>query len=98
MSKNLKTRILLKSDLTENWEKANNSFVPKRGEVCIYLDRFRTGEFDEDGAPIFIPGIKVGDGTSFINELEFIGEDYISNEEIDEIFSTKIYSGEEIRL
>ena len=69
MSKNLKARILLKSDLTENWEKAIDSFIPKRGEVCIYLDKTRTGEFDKDGNPIFIPGIKVGDGISYINEL-----------------------------
>lgn len=80
-SKTLKTRILLKTDTTANWEKAANSFIPKEGEVCIYSDRFQL----EDGT--YVPGIKVGDGSSYINELEFMGDDYISNEEIDEIFN-----------
>lgn len=81
-SKTLKTRILLKTDTTANWEKAANSFIPKEGEVCIYSDRFQL----EDGT--YVPGIKVGDGSSYINELEFMGDDYISNEEIDEILGS----------
>lgn len=98
MSKTLKTRILLKTDLTENWEKANDSFIPKRGEVCIYLDRIKTDELDENGESIFIPGIKVGDGSSYINELEFIGEIYITTEEIEEMTNIKIYNPREVRL
>lgn len=81
-SKTLKTRILLKTDTTANWEKAANSFIPKEGEVCIYSDRFQL----EDGT--YVPGIKVGDGSSYINELEFMGDEYISNEEIDEILGS----------
>ena len=79
-SKTLKTRILLKTDTTTNWEKAANSFIPRAGEVCVYSDRFQL----EDGT--YVPGIKVGDGSSYINELEFIGEEYISEEEIDSLF------------
>lgn len=79
-SKTLKTRILLKTDTTANWEKAANSFIPRAGEVCVYSDRFQL----EDGT--YVPGIKVGDGSSYINELEFIGEEYISEEEIDSLF------------
>lgn len=81
-NKTLKTRILLKTDTTDNWEKAANSFIPKEGEVCIYSDRLQL----EDGT--YVPGIKVGDGSSYINELEFMGDDYISNEEIDEILGS----------
>lgn len=85
-NKTLKTRILLKTDTTANWEKAANSFIPKEGEVCIYSDRIQL----EDGT--YVPGIKVGDGSSYIHELEFMGDDYISNEEIDSLFTnaTKI--------
>jgi hypothetical protein len=75
----IKTRILLKSDISENWDKAANSFIPKLGEVCIYLDRTQL----DDGT--YIPGVKVGDGSSYINELEFINDSYISKEEIDEL-------------
>ena len=85
-NKTLKTRILLKTDTTANWDKAADSFIPKEGEVCIYSDRIQL----DDGS--YVPGIKVGDGTSYINELEFMGDEYISNEEIDSLFTnaTKI--------
>ena len=82
-NKTLKTRILLKTDTTVNWEKAAYSFIPKEGEVCIYSDRFQL----EDGT--YVPGIKVGDGSSYINELEFMGDAFISNEEIDKILKTQ---------
>ena len=77
----IKTRVLLKSDTVENWDKAANSFIPKLGEVCIFLDRILL----DDGS--YIPGIKVGDGLSYINELEFINDNYISNEDIDELLN-----------
>ena len=81
MANTIKSRVLLKTDTTANWEKATN-FIPKVGEVCIYSDRFQL----DDGT--YVPGIKVGDGTSYISELEFMGDDYISNEEIDEILGS----------
>lgn len=84
MAKTIKTRVLLKTDFTENWNKAANSFIPKEGEVCIYLDRIQL----EDGS--YIPGIKVGDGTSYINELEFINDDYITNAQIDALFGSNL--------
>lgn len=79
MADTIKSRILLKTDTTANWDKATNSFIPKKGEICIYSDRFQL----DDGS--YVPGIKVGDGTSYINELNFIGDESISNEEIDAI-------------
>lgn len=79
MTDTIKTRILLKTDTTANWEEAIN-FIPQKGEICIYSDRFQL----EDGS--YVPGIKVGDGTSFINELKFISENCISNSEIDELY------------
>ena len=80
MANTIKSRILLKTDTTENWDKATN-FIPKKGEICIYSNRFQL----DDGS--YVPGIKVGDGTSYINELEFIGDEYISNEEINSLFT-----------
>lgn len=89
MANTIKSRILLKTDTMINWDKAANSFIPKPGEICIYLDRIQL----DDGT--YIPGIKVGDGMSYINELEFMSEDYISNEEIDSLFAKiiKFYIG-----
>lgn len=85
-NKTLKTRILLKTDTTENWDKAANSFIPRLGEVCIYLDRIQIT--DENDEIAYLPGIKVGDGVSYINELEFLTDDYITKAQIDEIFAS----------
>lgn len=84
--KTLKTRILLKTGTKEDWEKATN-FSPLLGEVCIYTDR--TPVYKEDGITIdyYIPGIKIGDGETNINDLLFINDEYITNAEIDDLFN-----------
>ena len=51
----LKTRMRQKVDTSQNWAKATN-FVPLKGEICIYSDLHR---------------MKVGDGTTKINDLDF---------------------------
>ena len=56
---NLKTRIKQKTDTSENWEKATN-FTPLAGEYCFYSD------FNK---------IKVGDGSTNINDLPFVNEE-----------------------
>lgn len=53
--KEIKTRVQQKTDTLNNWEKAT-SFVPKKGEIIIYSD---------------IKKFKVGDGTSFLTNLDF---------------------------
>lgn len=59
------TRIQLKHDTEANWLKAIN-FIPKAGEMIIY---------DADDAnPI---RIKVGDGTTKVNELPFQGSNVV---------------------
>lgn len=60
--KTLKTRVVLKHDTEENWNKATN-FIPKKGEVIIY---------DPDGTHTYSRQ-KVGDGIKNINELPFLG-------------------------
>ena len=82
MANTTKSRILLKTDITENWNKATN-FIPQLGEVCIYSDRIKKA--GSSGEIVYIPGIKVGDGVSYVGELEFIGEAYITKDQIDQI-------------
>lgn len=67
----IKSRIQLKYDTLENWEKATN-FIPKKGEICIYSD---------------VPALKVGDDETLINDLPFIGDELISEEEIRSLFN-----------
>lgn len=60
--KMLNTRIQLKGDLPSNWDKAQNSFKPLKNELIIYLPE------DENTLYKF----KIGDGESYINELDFV--------------------------
>ena len=62
MAEAIKTRIQLKNDTEENWNKATN-FVPKQGELIIY---------STDAAHPF-PRLKTGDGRTSVINLPFIG-------------------------
>lgn len=64
----INTRIINKNDTTENWESA--SFTPYKGELIVYNDD--------------IQKIKIGNGEDSINELSFIGSDYVVEAGIEE--------------
>ena len=96
MTNTINSRVLLKTGTTSDWQKAaEHNFTPLAGEVCIYLDHLKR---EENGAQIDIPGIKIGDGDSTIGELPFIGDEYILNSQIEELYNRIIYRGEEVRL
>lgn len=59
--KNLTTRIKHKNDTSANWAKAVN-FIPLKGEIIIYSD---------------LRKIKVGDGITKVNSLEFLDDNDI---------------------
>lgn len=60
-NKVLKTRIVNKHDVEENWNKAIN-FIPKTGEIIVY---------DADSTHT-CPRFKVGDGKTFVSSLPFV--------------------------
>ena len=61
--KTLNTRIQMKTDTEANWNKATN-FIPKNGEIIVYAT----------DATHSYQRVKVGDGTTKVNELPFINE------------------------
>lgn len=67
--KTILTRIQLKNDTGENWNKAVN-FVPLDGEVIIY-------DVDETHSK---PRIKIGDGKTLVSDLPFANEPSIEGE------------------
>lgn len=68
----INTRIQLKRDTTENWNK-KRSFIPLRGEVIIYTDH---GKIDDGyGNMIDVPAVKIGDGKAYLIDLPFAGAD-----------------------
>lgn len=54
-------------DTTENWNK-KIGFIPKTGEAIVYSDH---RSFMRDGELVFVPGLKIGNGSSFLQNLPF---------------------------
>lgn len=82
--KNIKSRIVHKHDVELNWNKATN-FIPKQGEIIVYdIDSNHSYE-----------RIKVGDGTTNVNNLPFVIST-LTNDEIDAICGSTIQSASEV--
>ena len=75
MSATINTRIQLKRDTTANWDAARG-FVPMAGEIIIYTD-YSSYQKEVNGRikTILIPGIKIGDGGAYVQDLPFVDED-----------------------
>lgn len=87
-NKTLNARVVQKHDIEENWLKATN-FTPKAGEIIIY-------DADVNNP---LPRIKIGDGVSNVNDLEFVGGNIdiatITTDEINEICGTILHTENE---
>ena len=64
-TKELNSRIMQKASTEEEWEAVASTFIPLRGEVCVY--------FMTDGTT----KIKIGDGTTTVADLLFVGGDTV---------------------
>lgn len=75
MSATVNTRIQQKRDTTENWNAARG-MIPLQGEIIIYTD-YKTIQKEIDGElrTVRIPGIKIGDGMAYVQDLPFIDEE-----------------------
>ena len=68
-------RIKFKRDTTANWNAARG-MIPLEGEIIIYTDyKIITKEVDNEIRTILIPGIKIGDGRAYVQDLPFIDEE-----------------------
>ena len=78
MAKTFQTRIMSKHDTTENWNSILG-FIPLPGEIIIY-DDYKTVTYEEGGTTVTknVPGIKIGTGNAYVQDLPFIGEDLTS--------------------
>lgn len=61
--KSLSELYIVTLDTTENWN-ADPEFVPKFGQVCVYVDYY-----GEDK-----PAIKIGDGNAYLIDLPIVGQ------------------------
>lgn len=69
-TKTLSARFKFRRDTTANWNAAIG-FVPLEGEVIVYTD-YKTVE--KDGQTVSVPGIKIGSGNGYVQDLAFVGE------------------------
>ena len=68
-------RIQLKRDTTAHWNAAVG-MIPLKGEVIIYEDHQRiTQKVNGVNKTITIPGIKIGDGMAYVQDLPFVDDD-----------------------
>lgn len=75
----LNARIQIKHDTTANWNAAIG-FIPLPGEIIVYDDyQTKTYVVEEDGRQVTktrkIPGVKIGTGNGYVQDLEFIEGD-----------------------
>lgn len=61
----------IKYNTTEYWNNERN-YIPAAGEIIIYSD-YKT--ITTDDGVINIPGIKVGSGNGFVQDIAFLGQD-----------------------
>ena len=61
---------------TEHW-RSQRSDIPAAGEIILYTDKGTI--LDENEEEIPVPGIKVGDGTTYVSDLPFLGDDVIAD-------------------
>lgn len=75
MSATVNTRIQQKRDTTEGWNNARG-FIPLEGEIIIYND-YKTINKIIDGEEriVHIPGMKIGDGRTYVQDLPFVDEE-----------------------
>ena len=89
MSATVNSRIQNKRDITANWNAARG-FIPLAGEVIIYTD----GEMKN----VFVPGVKIGDGQTYVQDLPFVDTElrdrimeHINNENIHVTLQEKLF-------
>lgn len=102
-------RIKSKHDTTENWNNAKG-FVPMAGEIIIYDDyQTKTWTETEYGETVTktknIPGIKIGTGNAYVQDLAFVSDDirdtlmaHINNQEMHTTLAEKLFWNNKINV
>lgn len=91
-------RIKFKRDTTANWNAARG-MIPLEGEIIVYNDYKQiTKEIDGINQTIQIPGIKIGDGMAYVQDLPFVDQelrdkimDHINNPDIHVSLREKLF-------
>lgn len=102
-------RIRSKHDTTANWNNAIG-FIPMAGEIIIYDDyQVKTWQEQEYGETVTktknIPGIKIGTGNAYVQDLGFVDEDlrdiimaHIANTDIHTTLAEKLFWNNKVNV
>ena len=60
-------------DTTAGWN-SKIGYIPKAGALIIYSDY---KSIEKDGKTILIPGLKIGSGNSYVQDLAFLDEELV---------------------
>jgi hypothetical protein len=91
-------RIQSKRDTIQAWNAARG-FVPLAGEVIIYTD-YKIVQREINGVVknVFVPGIKIGDGQTYVQDLPFVDDElrdmlmeHINNQDIHVTLQQKLF-------
>ncbi len=75
MGATINTRIQHKRDTTKHWNAARG-FIPKDGELIIYTDyQITVKEIGGIKTEVYVPGVKIGDGRAYVQDLPFVDEE-----------------------
>ena len=105
MGATINTRIQNKRDTTLHWNQARG-FIPLAGEVIVYTD-YKTIQKEIDGEvrQIKVAGLKIGDGTTYVQDLPFVNEDlrdktieHIDNSDIHVILADKLFWNNKLNI
>ena len=60
-------------DTTANWN-SQIGYIPGKGDIIVYTDKAQT---TISGQTVNVPGIKVGSGNAYVQDLAFVADDVI---------------------
>ena len=66
----LDTKTIFHCHTTEYWNNATG-YIPANGEIVIYSDY---KQIESGGETVYVPGIKIGSGNGYVQDLAFLGE------------------------
>lgn len=79
LKNNLSNKMIYYSKKKADWD-ANRDLVSQKNALYIYSD-YKL--IEQDGKQIYMPGIKIGDGTSYLIDLPFANQN--KNSEIEDL-------------
>lgn len=90
----------VKTGTTAYW--AASGYIPASGEVIVYTDK---SSKIVDGVTVYTPGIKIGSGNAYVQDLAFVGDDvadtllqHINNTAIHVTLADKEYWNDKINV